>query len=132
MKIGNFKKHFFSYVSKAEYTMALTSVISSIIMTLGKGYWGYLDDRNKRIERINNKPINNIFIDYITYDNYVKILDRSKWKPAEIRIAKEKIEEQKRQNENNGFVETINGWLKNKTQKNLSLTFIILYPLHQL
>ena len=76
-----FRQHFFQYINKAEFTIALSSVFGTIASTILFGYSSYLSDRNDRIRRINKTPLNHIYVDYISYEDYVKMIDkRNKFK----------------------------------------------------
>ena len=118
-----FRQHFFQYINKAEFTIALSSVFGTIASTILFGYSSYLSDRNDRIRRINKTPLNHIYVDYISYEDYVKMIDKRNWKPVAERIEKEKQETIKQQNEKtfqykkDELINSINTWLVNKTKK---------------
>ena len=89
-KIIAFKQHFFKYINKAEYAMALSAVAGSFCTTIIQSYSSYLSDRNARIERINKTPLNYIYVDYISYEMYEQIIDKRNWKSS---AERDKIEQ---------------------------------------
>lgn len=123
-KILVFKQHFFKYINKAEYTIAVSSVLGTIATTMIQSYSSYLSDRNARIERINNKPLNRIYVDYISFEQYQKMIDRTNWKPISEKIQKQKKEQEEQENKatfeykKKEAIKSINSWLANKTKKN--------------
>ena len=113
MKAITIKQHFYKYISKAEYAMAYSMVFGSIATSIVNGYSSYLSDRNKRIERLNKKPLNHIWVDYVSYEDYLKIIDRRNWKPS----SSKKIEDVKQNNKKDQILSTLNQWLAEQTKQ---------------
>ena len=118
MNIFIFKQHFYKYINKADFAIMLPAVVGTIATTFLNGYSSYLSDRNKRIERLNAKPLNHIYVDYISFEDYEKMIDRRNWKPASLRQKQE--EEQKETvkiNKKEKLINTVNEWLTKNTNK---------------
>lgn len=113
MNINILKYHFFKYISRAEYMTAISIVFGSIVTTLLSSYSNYLDDRNNRIKRLNEKPLNNIYVDYITYEEYQRIIDKKNWKPSSLRPKQEEENAFKKEK----LLQTVNKWLANQVRK---------------
>ena len=120
MKIAVFKQHFYKYISKAEFAMALSAVVGTIGTNFVSGYSSYLTDRNDRIERLNKKPLNYIYVDYISFDDYQKMIDRRNWKPASLRPKQDENSSRKKIIQKEQIITTVNDWLAKNTKKNNS------------
>lgn len=118
-KIIAFKQHFFKYINKAEYAMALSAVAGSFCTTIIQSYSSYLSDRNARIERINKTPLNYIYVDYISYEMYEQIIDKRNWKSSAERdkIEQMTIKNNEQKTKKQEFLDSVNGWLKGKIAK---------------
>ncbi len=98
-------------------------VVGTIGTTIVNSYSNYLSDRNARIERLNAKPLNYIRVDLITYEDYLKMIDRRNWKSSTERIEEEKNEEENKAKQGtfeykkNELIKSINSWLANNTKK---------------
>lgn len=120
MKIAVFKQHFYKYISKAEFAMALSAVVGTIGTNFVSGYSSYLTDRNDRIERLNKKPLNYIYVDCISFDDYQKMIDRRNWKPANLRPKQDENSSRKKIIQKEQIITTVNEWLAKNTKKNNS------------
>ena len=92
---------------------AVSIVFGTVVTTLFSSYSSYLNDRNNRIKRLNEKPLNNIYIDYITYEEYQRIIDKKNWKPASLRQEQEEENLFKKEK----LLKTVNKWLTNQVRK---------------
>ena len=120
MDIFTFKQHFYKYISKAEFAMALSAVVGTIGTNFVSGYSSYLTDRNDRIERLNKKPLNYIYVDYISFNDYQKMIDRRNWKPASLRPKQDENSSRKKIIQKEQIITTVNDWLSKNTKKNNS------------
>ena len=120
MDIFTFKQHFYKYISKAEFAMALSAVVGTIGTNFVSGYSSYLTDRNDRIERLNKKPLNYIYVDYISFNDYQKMIDRRNWKPASLRPKQDENTSRKKIIQKEQIITTVNDWLSKNTKKNNS------------
>jgi len=114
MKIAILKQHFYRYIDRAEYAIAISLVVGTFATMVPQEYSSYLSDRNKRIERLNKNPFNHINVDYISFEKYQWMTDRNNWKPASL---KPNDLNSKKNNYKDEVIETINSWLIKKTKK---------------
>ena len=114
MKIAILKQHFYRYIDRAEYAIAISLVVGTFATMVPQEYSSYLSDRNKRIERLNKNPFNHINVDYISFEKYQWMTDRNNWKSASL---KPNDLSSKKNNYKDEVIETINSWLIKKTKK---------------
>ena len=91
MSFSKIRQHMYKYIGKTEYTMAVSVVFSFICSILISGYSNYLSDRNERIDRLNKKPLNHIWINYITLEEYEYMVNKNNWKPANLKKEQQNI-----------------------------------------
>ena len=116
MKLWTIKQNFYKYISKTEYAMAFSIVFGSLGTKFVNDYSKYLSDRNKRIERINKQPLNHIWVDYITYEQYLQMIDRKNWKPSAMRNIAEQQDDKSIINKDT-VINSVNNWLVKQTKK---------------
>ena len=112
MKLTEFKKHFYSYISKKDYITAITAILGSLTTTFVTGYSNYLSDSNDRIRRLNKTPVNRIMIDVITYEEYARRIDPNNWIPSSQRPIEEDTSYK-----NEGFSGYLQHWLSTQNTK---------------
>ena len=120
MKLAEFKKHFYSYISKKDYITAITAILGSLTTTFVTGYSSYLSDRNDRIRRLNKTPINRIMVDFITYEEYERRINPDNWKPSSQRPIEEDTSYK-----NEGFSGYLKHWLSTQNTKKHSNNYEI-------
>ena len=115
MKFFNIKQHFYKYINKEEYVMAISIVFGAIFSVLMSSYSSYLTDKNNRIDMLNKKPLNHIWIDCITPEEYEFMIDKKNWKPSSLR----KKQEYKPKKNQEKLIDNLNKWLVNQRKKQI-------------
>ena len=74
MAYKNVKKKIFEYIKYGDLLLVFSTIITSCITFELRSISSYLDDKNARIQRLKEKPLNYVKINYISYDLYKSLL----------------------------------------------------------
>ena len=74
MAYKNVKKKIFEYIKYGDLLLVFSTIITSFITFELRSISSYLDDKNARIQRLKDKPLNYVKINYISYDLYKSLL----------------------------------------------------------
>lgn len=106
-KLKTYRDRFYKYINKADFIIAITTILSSVATTTISSMYSYLDDKEYYTLKKLNNEINHINIDFIDEDEYFRRIDEDNWlssKERDEKLAqqqKEQEELQKQKDENN-------------------------------
>ena len=91
MGIRKFKEHFYKYIDKKDFAMAVSVVLSIFVSTTLSSIYNYLDDKEKMYLRRAEHPPKRINVKFISFAEYEYMTNPDNWKPAILRNADEEM-----------------------------------------
>ena len=91
MGIRKFKEHFYKYIDKKDFAMAVSVVLSIFVSTTLSSIYNYLDDKEKMYLRRAEHPPKRINVKFISFAEYECMTNPDNWKPAILRNADEEM-----------------------------------------
>ena len=89
MGIRKFKEHFYKYIDKKDFALAVSVVFSMFVSTALTSIYNYLDDKEKMYLRRAEHPPKRINVKFISFAEYEYMTNPDNWKPAILRNADE-------------------------------------------
>ena len=91
MGIRKFKEHFYKYIDKKDFALAVSVVFSMFVSTALTSIYDYLDDKEKMYLRRAEHPPKRINVKFISFAEYEYMTNPDNWKPSILRNADEEM-----------------------------------------
>ena len=91
MGIRKFKEHFYKYIDKKDFALAVSVVFSMFVSTGLSSIYNYLDDKEKMYLRRAEHPPKRINVKFISFAEYEYMTNPDNWKPSILRNADEEM-----------------------------------------